>query len=122
LKHPPYKRIAAVRIEFADGGIYEVSPDTRQASPPINVAVRGKLAGQPKPRTSKLRLGRCSSPSRSRCLRLDRSAHAFSVQFATVEKFEYLVCGQSKILAHCEDYLPICGLHRETHSHSMLPQ
>jgi hypothetical protein len=46
-----------VRIEFADGGIYEVSPDTRQASPPINVAVpRGKLAGQPKPdRTRKLR-------------------------------------------------------------------
>ncbi len=57
LKHPPCERIAAVRIEFADGGIYEVSPDTGQASPPINVAVpRDKLAGQPKPdRTSKLR-------------------------------------------------------------------
>jgi hypothetical protein len=29
LQHPPCERIAAVRIEFADGGIYEVSPDTR---------------------------------------------------------------------------------------------
>jgi hypothetical protein len=29
LQHPPCKRIAAVRIEFADGGIYEDSPDTR---------------------------------------------------------------------------------------------
>jgi hypothetical protein len=32
LQHPPCKRIAA-RIEFADGGIYEVSPDTRRISP-----------------------------------------------------------------------------------------
>jgi hypothetical protein len=31
LKHPPCDRIAAVRIEFADGGIYEDSPDTRHA-------------------------------------------------------------------------------------------
>jgi len=31
LKHPPCERIAAVRIEFADGGIYEDSPDTRHA-------------------------------------------------------------------------------------------
>jgi hypothetical protein len=56
LQHPPCERI--VRIEFADGGIYyEISPDTSQASPPINLAIpRGKLAGQPKPeRTSKLR-------------------------------------------------------------------
>ena len=30
LQHPPCERIAAVRIEFADGGIYEVSPDTRR--------------------------------------------------------------------------------------------
>jgi len=29
LKHPPCERIAAVHIEFADGGIYEVAPDTR---------------------------------------------------------------------------------------------
>ena len=28
LKNPPCERIASVRIEFADGGIYEVSPDT----------------------------------------------------------------------------------------------
>lgn len=28
LQHPPCKRIAAVRIEFTDGGIYDVSPDT----------------------------------------------------------------------------------------------
>jgi len=32
LLHPPCERIAAVRIEFADGGIYEVSPDTRQSA------------------------------------------------------------------------------------------
>jgi hypothetical protein len=32
LKHPPCKRIGAVRIEFADGGIYEVTPDTRRIS------------------------------------------------------------------------------------------
>jgi len=43
------------------------------------------------------------------------------VQFATFEKFEQLVCGQRKI-AHREDYLPIGGLHWETHSESMLPQ
>jgi hypothetical protein len=57
LQHPPCERIAAMRIEFADGGIYEVSADTRRASPPIKVAVpRGKLAAQPKPdRTGKLR-------------------------------------------------------------------
>ena len=29
LQHPPCKHIAAVHIEFADGGIYEVSPGTR---------------------------------------------------------------------------------------------
>jgi hypothetical protein len=29
LKNPPCERIAAIRIEFADGGIYEVSRDTR---------------------------------------------------------------------------------------------
>jgi len=29
LKNPPCERIAALRIEFADGGIYEVSRDTR---------------------------------------------------------------------------------------------
>ena len=44
------------------------------------------------------------------------------MQFATFEKFEYLVRGQRKIFVHCEDYLPIGGLHGETHSHSMLPQ
>jgi len=44
------------------------------------------------------------------------------VQFATFEKFKYLVCGQCGIFADWEDYLPIGGLHRETHSHSMLPQ
>ncbi len=30
LRHPPCERIAAVRIEFTDGGIYEVSPDTHR--------------------------------------------------------------------------------------------
>jgi len=29
LQHPPCERIAALRIEFADGGIYEVSPGMR---------------------------------------------------------------------------------------------
>jgi len=29
LKNPPCERIAAIRIEFADGGIYEVSRETR---------------------------------------------------------------------------------------------
>lgn len=54
LQHPPSEHIAAVRIEFADGGIYEVSPDTRRTT---TIAVpHGKLAGQTKPgRTSKLR-------------------------------------------------------------------
>src|SRR6266566_3019467 len=35
-------------------------------------------------------LGRCSLPAHrcSRCLRLDQSAHTFSMQFATFEKFE----------------------------------
>jgi len=28
LRNPPCERIVAVRIEFADGGIYEVSPYT----------------------------------------------------------------------------------------------
>jgi hypothetical protein len=32
LKNPPCERIAAIRIEFADGGIYEVAPDTRYAT------------------------------------------------------------------------------------------
>src|ERR1700745_3933538 len=53
--------------------------------------------------------------------RLDQFAHAFTVQFVAFEKPEYLVCGQREIFAHCEDYLPMGGLHRETHSHSMLP-
>jgi hypothetical protein len=44
------------------------------------------------------------------------------VQFAPFEKFEYLVCGQRKIFAHWEDYLSVGGLHRESHSHPMLPQ
>lgn len=30
LRHPPCERIAAVRIEFTDGGIYDVSPDTHR--------------------------------------------------------------------------------------------
>jgi hypothetical protein len=55
-------------------------------------------------------------------VRRDRSAHAFSVQFATLKKFEHLVGSQREVLAHCEDYLAIGGLHRETHSHSVLPQ
>jgi hypothetical protein len=29
LKNPPCERIAAIRIEFADGGIHEIAPDTR---------------------------------------------------------------------------------------------
>ena len=28
LEHPPCNQIAAVRIEFADGSVYEVTPDT----------------------------------------------------------------------------------------------
>jgi len=28
LQHPPCERMAAVRIEFSDGSIYEESPDT----------------------------------------------------------------------------------------------
>jgi hypothetical protein len=30
LQHPPCERIAAVQIEFADGGSYQVSPGTRR--------------------------------------------------------------------------------------------
>jgi hypothetical protein len=44
------------------------------------------------------------------------------VQFTTFEKFEYLVCSQRRIFAYWENYLPIGGLHWETHSHSMLAQ
>jgi hypothetical protein len=29
LKNPRCERIAAIRIEFADGGIYEIAPNTR---------------------------------------------------------------------------------------------
>lgn len=58
------------------------------------------------------------SPAHSR---LDRSAHAFSIQFPTLKKFEYLVCGQ-RIFAECENYLAIRRLHRETNSYSVLPQ
>jgi len=43
------------------------------------------------------------------------------MQFIAFEKFENLICGQ-RIFAHREDYLPIRRLHRETHSHSILPQ
>jgi hypothetical protein len=39
LQHPPCKRIAAVRIEFADGGIYEIPPDTRRISPSNRLAI-----------------------------------------------------------------------------------
>ncbi len=41
-KNPPCERIAAIRIEFADGGIYEVAPDTRygQRQVPRNTASR----------------------------------------------------------------------------------
>jgi hypothetical protein len=42
LQYPPCKRIVAVRIEFAHGGVYEVSPDTRRLSP-----------SKPNPRRSK---------------------------------------------------------------------
>jgi len=49
-------------------------------------------------------------------------AYTFNVQFATSKEFKYLVCGQSEVIAHREDYLPIGSLHRETHSHPMLPQ
>jgi len=47
LKNPPCERIAAVRIEFADGGIYEASPDTgyrqrqaRRKTPPRRAGIR----------------------------------------------------------------------------------
>jgi hypothetical protein len=52
----------------------------------------------------------------------DELAHAFRVQFATPKQFEYLVCGQRRIFAHREDYLPIGGLHWEADSHSVLAQ
>ena len=55
-------------------------------------------------------------------MRLDCSAHAFRVQFATFEKFKYLVRSQREVVADWEDYLPIRSLHREAHSHSMFPQ
>ncbi|MGB6499414.1 MAG: hypothetical protein WBF09_20625 [Candidatus Acidiferrum sp.] len=45
LKHPPCDRI--VRIEFADGGIYEVSPDTRHAQQ----SLQNKKRGQKRPLT-----------------------------------------------------------------------
>ena len=32
LRHPPSNRVAFVRIEFADGSIYEISPDMRRNS------------------------------------------------------------------------------------------
>ena len=54
-------------------------------------------------------------------LRFDGFAHAFGVEFAALEKIEYLVCGQ-RILAHGKENLAIGGLHRETDSYPMLPQ
>ncbi len=30
LQHPPSNRIASVRIEFADGSVFEISPDMPQ--------------------------------------------------------------------------------------------
>jgi hypothetical protein len=44
------------------------------------------------------------------------------VQFATFEKFQYLIRGERKIFANREDDFPIGGLHWETDSHSMLAQ
>ena len=58
----------------------------------------------------------------SRRLRLDGFAHAFRVQFATFEKFQYLIRGERKIFANREDDFPIGGLHWETDRHSMLAQ
>jgi len=34
LEHPPCNRIASVRIEFEDGSVYQVSPDTEFREPP----------------------------------------------------------------------------------------
>ena len=39
-----------------------------------------------------------------------------------VEKFKHLICGDRKILAHCEDNLPIGGLHWKTHNNALFPQ
>ena len=47
LQHPPCKRIAAVRIEFADGGIYEVSPDTRRMSRASAIPDAPKVVAKP---------------------------------------------------------------------------
>jgi hypothetical protein len=40
LKHPHCERIAAVRIEFEDGGIYEVSPD---AGSPRAITIQARV-------------------------------------------------------------------------------
>jgi hypothetical protein len=44
------------------------------------------------------------------------------MQFPKVEKFKYLICSDRKILAYCEDYFPIGGLHRKTHRNAILPK
>ncbi len=45
LKNPPCERVAAVRIEFADGGIYEVAPDTRYAQRQLRRNTASRRAG-----------------------------------------------------------------------------
>jgi hypothetical protein len=55
-------------------------------------------------------------PAGSRCPCLDGFAHALGVQFAMVEKFEYLVCRKS-IFTHREDHFPVGGLRWEIYCH-----
>ncbi len=45
LKNPPCERIAAVRVEFADGGIYEVAPDTRYGQRQVRRNTASRRAG-----------------------------------------------------------------------------
>jgi hypothetical protein len=49
LRYPPSKRIAQVRIEFADGSIFEVSPDM---SPFFGIRRKTKGGRGTKPATS----------------------------------------------------------------------
>src|SRR5215472_13984979 len=44
------------------------------------------------------------------------------MQFPKVEKFKYLIYSDRKVLAYCEDYFPICSLHRKTHRNAMPSQ
>ena len=70
LQHPPCEGIRAVRIEFADGAIYEVSPGTRRISPSKREARRSGQSPQTRPPTSK---AVCNPCSRSQETNMDAS-------------------------------------------------